>query len=254
MWGQVTGTSISAFGDCGANCNTVGSSFGGGPVFTGAQYSGSGTFSTTSYGFGTVWRAWSTWRHWFTNSAWVPTQSNSLPVSPPAHRCDEAIGIAGSIGCVYSEAKPTHAIGRSRYPKYARHIELAIAFGVPSTLSRTQISSQIDANRARACPSSRTPANGWSCDEYPFASTNEGAANPSYQYGRTFQILNWNSGLPPFICGINWLSTRQVGDSHGYSVCGVPLEENVGGGRDLGEFYRLNRVLHNDQFIVRVVA
>ena len=44
-----------------------------------------------------------------------------------------------------------------------------------------------------------------------------------HPYGRTFQILNWNSGYPPFVCGIGWLSPRQLGDSLGYSVCGIPL-------------------------------
>jgi hypothetical protein len=33
----------------------------------------------------------------------------------------------------------------------------------------------------------------------------------------------------------------------------IPLAENTGGGVDLGVFYATNRVLHNDQFAVRVV-
>jgi hypothetical protein len=182
---------------------------------------------------------------------WLIPVGPSATLTPPAHRCDEAIGIAGSVGCVYIQKTPLHEIGRTRYPKYARHIELSINFGLPSLLTRTQNPAQVAANRARACPQS--PANGWSCDEYPFASTHEGAANPSYQYGRTFQVINWNSGLPPFLCGISWLSVRTIGDRHGYSVCGIPLAENTGGGTDLGVFYVSNRVIHNDQFSVRVV-
>jgi hypothetical protein len=57
-----------------------------------------------------------------------------------------------------------------------------------------------------------------------------------HPYGRTFQILNWNNGNPPFYCGVNWVSTRRLGDSLGYSVCGIPLAENTGGGSDLQGF------------------
>jgi hypothetical protein len=118
-------------------------------------------------------------------------------------------------------------------------------------LTRTQDPAQNAANRAVTCP--QAPSNGWSCDEYPFASTHEGAANPSHPYGRTFQILNWSTGAPPFVCGIGWLSTRRIGDSLGYSVCGIPLDENRQGGTDLQVFYINNRVIHNDTFSVQVV-
>lgn len=252
MWGAVGNTYFIATAECAANCNFESSNFNSaGPILAGVTRSGSATLSTTSYGEGTVWRAWSTWAYWFRNPDWIIPVSNTLRVSAPDHRCDEAIGIRFSIGCVYSQVRPLHEIGRTRYRKYARHIELAINFGLPSILTRTQVSAQVAANRARACPQS--PANGWSCDEYPFASTHEGAANPIHPYGRTFQILNWNNGAEPFVCGVGWLSPRRTGDSLGYSICGIPLEENTGGGTDLGNFYIRNRVLHDDRFQVMVV-
>jgi hypothetical protein len=46
--------------------------------------------------------------------------------------------------------------------------------GVP--LQRTRTQADIDANRAKACPRSRTRPTGMSCDEYPFASTKQGAS------------------------------------------------------------------------------
>lgn len=254
MWGTVSGSSVFASAECGANCGLVGSGFDGGLILSGYQRGGTAQFSTTSYGLGTIWRAWSNWRWWFSNPGWLPTTSPSAVIAGPAHRCDEAVGILGSIGCVFDNVVPIHEIGRTRWPKYARHIELAINFGLPRVLTRTQISAQQEANRNIACPSSKTPANGWSCDEYPYASTKEGAANPMHPYGRTFQILNWNSGYPPFFCGIGWLNPRQLGDSLGYSVCGIPLEENRGSGTDLGLFYIDNRVLHDDRFEVKIVA
>jgi hypothetical protein len=251
-WGAVGGTSVNANGECGAgNCSMLGFSFNFGLATPGIQRHGRAQFATSSPGFGAVWLTASTWRWWFTNPAWTPTISNSLTITPPAHRCDQAVGPPGSVGCVFAEKRPTHEIASTRYPKYARHIQLAINFGLPSVLTRTRDEAQMAANRATACPQS--PTNGWSCDEYPFASTHEGAANPMHPYGRTFQILNWNSGYPPFYCGVNWVSTRRLGDSLGYSVCGIPLAENTGGGSDLAVFYFENRVLHNDQFVVRVV-
>jgi hypothetical protein len=249
-WGAVAGISVNADGECEANCSPLGFSFNFGPVTSGTQRQGRAQFTTSSQGIGSVWLAASTWRWWFTNPTWIPPITSSLTITPPAHRCDQAIGPPGSIGCVFAQKRPTHEIGRARYPKYARHIELAINFGLPSVLTRTRDEAQMAANRARACPQS--PTNGWSCDEYPFASTHEGAANPMHPYGRTFMILNWNSGYPPFYCGVNWVPTRKLGESLGYSVCGIPLEENTGGGSDLAVFYFENRVLHNDQFLVRV--
>jgi hypothetical protein len=251
-WGAVTGISVNANGECAAaNCTLLGFNFDLGTVMSGTQRSGRAVLRTESLGVGSVWLAASTWRWWFSKPSWIPPITDSLTITPPAHRCDQAIGIPGSVGCVYAEKRPTHEIGSTRYPKYARHIQLAINFGLPSVLTRTQDEAQRIANRARACPQS--PANGWSCDEYPFASTHEGAANPMHPYGRTFMILNWNSGYPPFYCGTNWVTPRAIGDSRGYSVCGIPPEENSGGGTDLGVFYVTNRVLHNDQFVVRVV-
>ncbi len=250
-WGAVAGTSLYAFPECQANCALLTAGFDYGPVSGGVQRSGRAIFRSSSYGVGSIWMAASIWGLQFANPAWLNPVGEMLYVASPAHRCDEAIGIPGSVGCVYIQKTPLHEIGSTRYPKYARHIQLAINFGLPSLLTRTQDPAVNAANRARACPQS--PANGWSCDEYPYASTYEGAANPSHQYGRTFQILNWNSGYPPFFCGVSWLSPRSNGDRHGYSVCGIPLAENTGGGVDLGVFYATNRVLQHDQFSVRVV-
>jgi hypothetical protein len=250
-WGAVSGTSVYAFAECEVSCGMIGGTFDFGPVNGGDVRDGRAIFETSSYGFGSVWQAASFWSWQFGNPAWANPVTGSATIYTPAHRCDEAIGTAGSIGCVYIQKRPLHEIYMSRFPKYARHIQLAINFGLPSVLTRTQIRAQNDANRAKACP--QAPANGWSCDEYPFASTQEGAANPMHPYGRTFQILNWNTGNPPFYCGVSWLVPRLLSDSRGYSVCGIPLEENVGGGTDLGVFYFANRVLHNDTFTVKVI-
>ncbi|WP_416956782.1 hypothetical protein [Streptomyces sp. Agncl-13] len=80
---------------------------------------------------------------------------------------------------------------------------------------------------------------GYSCDEYPFASSHEGAAsNPLL--GRTF---DW--------CQISTLTSRT---GPGWSACMIPAEENTAAGRDdLRVFYNENRVLEDDAFYVWIV-
>lgn len=89
-------------------------------------------------------------------------------------------------------------------------------------LHRTQIQSEIDANRRIACPSSRPS----SCDEWPMASTKEGAAYRPQE-----------PGIPQ-----DW-SWRQV-----------PEEANDSQGATMGNFYRNNRVIHGDAYWVRAIT
>jgi hypothetical protein len=82
--------------------------------------------------------------------------------------------------------------------------------------------SEIDRNRSastRFCQSPRP--NGFECDEYPFASTYEGAA--------TAVLKPWNG-----------------------SVRLIPADDNDKGGRALKDFYLNNRVLDDDAFFVTV--
>jgi hypothetical protein len=69
------------------------------------------------------------------------------PTRAPLRPGDRA---PGSIGCVFAQKRPTHEIGSLRYPKYARHIQLAINFGLPSVLTRTRDEAQMALNRATA--------------------------------------------------------------------------------------------------------
>jgi hypothetical protein len=108
-----------------------------------------------------------------------------------------------------------------------------------------------EANRNVACPTGPSyprPA-GFTCDEYPFASTYQGAA--AQPYGRQFIIIALNAGTP-FSCQVPWLSRRLAGDSGGYSACMIPAAENSLGGSDLQAFYIDNRVIELDTFSVKV--
>ncbi len=74
-----------------------------------------------------------------------------------------------------------------------------------------------------------------SCDEYPFASANEGARSGGT--GRTFSF-----------CSIKDNNLQIGASGPGYSVCLIPREENSRAGALLGWFFSKNRVMDGDAF------
>lgn len=236
---------------CGSNCRLVSWIYtSSAPLFVpGTTVRGQAVFDST-YVSPQKWYSQSRISWKFTNPVAYPRESNSLDDGPPAHRCDDVLN-GYRWGCVYDLFRPTHEIGSLRYPTYARHIGLAHNFGMTKILTRTQNDALRAANRAIACPESWPRPDGKSCDEYPYASTYEGAANQSY--GRTFLILGGiNGGGNEFLCYVP-LPKRQQGETGGYSSCMINANDNSGGGSDLGVFYLDNRVIDGDQFEVRVV-
>ncbi len=213
--------------------------------------------STTAYFSsppgGYKWNAHAGMRYWFANAAWVNPTTNPSITAPAVHRCDDALP-GYPKGCVYDSVRPVHDVLTYRYPAYARHLQLAINhFKMRSVLTRTQNETLIDNNYKTACPPGypkpTTPGT-WSCDEYPFKSTYNGAY--SQPYGRNIFLFSWNSAYE-FNCNASWLPSRAATDSGGYSVCIIPLAENSLGGADLGAFYYKSRVLDGDDFQVRVI-
>lgn len=84
-----------------------------------------------------------------------------------------------------------------------------------------------------------------SCDEYPFASTLEGAKTSGYQdFPRT-----------AYWCHIP-TSPLESGSSIGFSHCMINDQQNRNGGSKLGTFYGANkggnRVLAGDKFYVKI--
>ncbi|MFD7554610.1 NucA/NucB deoxyribonuclease domain-containing protein [Streptomyces sp. NPDC059835] len=75
------------------------------------------------------------------------------------------------------------------------------------------------ANRTSACPAFRKRAQGQSCDEYPFARTNQGASKS---------------------------------DRHDWGWAWVPISEENSQARCLSAFYQAQRVLNGDKFWVEV--
>jgi hypothetical protein len=247
----ILNTTISAVPLCGSGCvGPAGSTFPQGARFntvTG-QVAGAAAFGVLGLGANSLVFSSSQWSWTFSNPA-AAMPSPPTRIVSAEHRCDSKLP-GESDGCAYTLVTPQLVIPTAKYPKYATHIRLALGSGLPSRLTRTTTDSVIDRNRATACPAS-IPRGGASCDEYPFASTFEGAA--SQPYGRQFLIVDLNGSFF-FGCGIpfNLVPKRLPGDSGGYSVCLIPGSENSLGGSDLRLFYLDNRVIEFDTFDVIV--
>jgi hypothetical protein len=153
----------------------------------------------------------------------VPLLAGRL-VENATPRCDTIITRRG--GCVFPDYKPTltYSLSDPRVTFTAMHIQRAEAAGQPGApggraLTRTMNRTKINRNRYLACGNFKKTTPNGSCDEYPFASTEQGQAF---------------TGLKA--------STEQV-----------PLPDNVAAGRDLGVFYLVNRVIRGDPFYVGIV-
>ncbi|MFF4187640.1 NucA/NucB deoxyribonuclease domain-containing protein [Streptomyces sp. NPDC001691] len=143
-------------------------------------------------------------------------------------RCDNTprMSPAAAGGCVYPDYTPTYDISvTGPFDQVAWHIDWAQHNlknhwgwqGHGPALTRTMDQALIRANRRTACPSSIPRPPGKSCDEYPFASTHQGA-----------------SVNPDFSCHM------------------VPAAQNRLEGRARQSWYNTNRLLENDKFWVNV--
>jgi len=107
----------------------------------------------------------------------------SFPVTlrvNPRPRCDTKL--TARQACVFGSFRPTVRYSRAALPEIAAHIARAVAAGRPGALHRAR--SGIAARRRAACPPAvvkrfRRARPDGSCDEYPFASTEEGGAGAS---------------------------------------------------------------------------
>jgi len=252
--GAEPGTEIAGAGGCGelsGSCALVISNFPPQP-FAEAGYSiGQAVFTTTLSDRGTTATAATVFAYDIVHPGWVP--SVTVADAPPTVRCDRALPDDDSIGCVYPGFLPAHQYARNgEFPELARHVGDAQASGLPGgypqgpPLTRLTDRTKEDRNRYRACkPSSdggypRPPTK--SCDEYPMASTYEGAWTQSPQGpARTF---DW--------CGIN--EPRDTGNQ-GYSVCMIDAYQNSVGGSDLNvATYKNMRVIDGDKFYVQITG
>ncbi len=123
----------------------------------------------------------------------APYTPVSVDLGPKLNvRCDNTprMSPVADGGCVHPDYTPTYGISvTGPYDQVAWHILWAQRNlthhwgwqGHGPELTRTMNRSLIRANRRTACPSSIPRPSGKSCDEYPFASTHQGASvNPDF--------------------------------------------------------------------------
>lgn len=156
----------------------------------------------------------------FTKAGATPSNTISLPVPPV--RCDNALPGTSKPGCVMPYIPELAYAKAGEYPELAKHIQdaqntrnLPGKHGTTRYLTRLTDKTKIKANRNTSCPSSLERPAGKQCDEYPFASTWQGA---------------------------------KTGGS--YSRRMIDAKQNEGGGRALGSFYLYNRIIEKDRFLV----
>lgn len=153
--------------------------------------------------------------------------------NPTSPRCDSGVALKGTVGCVLTGWVSTVAYSKSStaHGQVAKHIAGALAWGISSIMTKAD-GATTTANRAKACPSA-VKNGSWSCDEFPFASSNQGAAA-----GGPMMI-------PP---GCNAATVHPLNPT--WSRCWVSLAQNNSAGGTLTAMYTKDRVLGGDKFKV----
>lgn len=125
--------------------------------------------------------------------SWDPITLTSTQYTSPDFRCDSNVAVSGSAGCIVPGFTPD--VDMSSLPDITQNILAVWAkstmeygnYGLGNPLTRD--TALRAANRAVACPSSVTSQapSGTSCDEYPFARTDQGASQvPASEWGYAF--------------------------------------------------------------------
>jgi hypothetical protein len=242
--GDVAGLTVQGSASCTSACRIRSSSFPSQAAPINTYPSGEAYFDTTVTAGGRGSSA-TTWSFFFTKPNTTP--SATATITAPTVRCDQALpGRATSVGCIFPGYIPTMVYSRSgAYPELARHIGDAQASGLPGAYptgtptTRLTDSTKQQANRNLACPSSLPRPAGKSCDEYPYASTYQGASTG----GGTARTFPWCSIAGPSGTGPT-----------GYSRCMINDTQNTNGGSELGTFYNDNRVLDADPFRTAIIS
>jgi hypothetical protein len=238
--GDVSGLTIQGSASCSGSCSLDSVDFAPQSALSGMP-GGTAFFDSTSTDPGAVGTATTTMSWWFTKPGVVPTQT--VTSNPPQVRCDNNTPGLGP-GCVFPGYMPVMTYSLSGpYPQLAQHISDAQSSGLPGAypsgqpLSRLTDDTLQSLNRGTACPDSYPRPDSFSCDEYPFASTWQGA----WTGGGDPRTFDWCQVSPP--------QPWSTGSS-GYSVCMIDAYQNSAGGGALGAFYNSNRVMDGDQFQV----
>ncbi|MEU8993130.1 NucA/NucB deoxyribonuclease domain-containing protein [Streptomyces sp. NPDC048558] len=222
--GAARGSSANGKGTCAGKCKVTESKFPSQPMSTSKEPVGQffldTTIKTSPKGQKGEGQASAVWR--FTNPGWAGP-SNSITLPTPPVRCDNALPGTSKAGCVMPYIPQMVYAKNGEFPELAKHIEYAQntknlpgKHGTTRYLTRLTNKEKIKENRNTACPSSLERPPGKQCDEYPFASTWQGAKTGGGNFSR--RMINGT--------------------------------QNEDGGRALSRFYLYNRILEKDRFLV----
>jgi hypothetical protein len=186
----------------------------------------------------------------------VPLLHPATWSTPDDIRCDNQLAPRG-VGCVVPDYIPDLPLSVATYGAAAMNVSYGEDFlpGTPGLTTTTPLTrgnpalSQV--NPDAICDSTFTPLNGIvptdSCDEYPFASSEQGGGNLGYTGAACLDIIPYNNAgtwEPLFL-------NTYTGDQHclrGH----VPLALNTAVGSALGAFYTTQRMLQGDPCTVSI--
>lgn len=248
-WGQGAGWTVHAEHDaemwgCGDSCEITEWSFDGGLATETSVHSGVAYYEA-EIDPGEYDTSWSgNWAFWFTRAG---VRSTTAWTRETTVRCDDVLPGSTVVGCVIPNYPGYIDVKQIDAPTYRQHLANAIASGLPggqsNPLHRLTDPVLIAQNRTKACPTGvawlpRPP--GYECDEYPFASSYEGAFTGGGD-ARTFDTCQVTlQGLP---------SEGSVG----YSICMILAGDNSLGGSQLATEHREQRIIDGDPFWLDVM-
>lgn len=252
-WGEISGTTVGGTAECTGACTLVSSDFPLQPVALDTCPGGEAYLRTTATASGSIGYMNGVFKYRFFNPNWTGSggATNEIVTDYPTVRCDNAVPGTTIAGCVYPDWAGYYSYSLSGpYTELAQHIRDAQQSGLPGAypgtgpnstpLTRLIDSTKQAANRSLACPSSWPRPTGKSCDEYPMASTHQGASTG----GGTGRTFSW--------CSISALPTGVTGPT-GWSSCMIDANHNSLGGSDMDTFlYRDQRILDSDPFFIYI--
>lgn len=145
---------------------------------------------------------------WYLTSTHPRTNPVEWQSLDHAYRCDNSLN-GVRAGCVIAGSVPVMTLNGGLQNGWVQHVLRALNSGLPGgsasdPLTRTTNTAISAANGATACPPAKTwmkRPDGYSCDEYPYRSTLQGAASASGVAGcpRTFPgcLTNDSAGFGP---------------------------------------------------------
>lgn len=188
----------------------------------------------------------------FKNGSTVSAPSLNTPII----RCDNDPEMRGFYGCAYYQAPPIldYTTKPGALTSFKSHVLRAQQSGLPGAPGGAPLNRvyppTIALNRSGACGGVTGPRDTVSCDEYPFASSDQGGrvGGPYSGPPRTYDGCQ-----VPLVPGMAKLSSP-VGyyNDRGHSVCLIPISENNRAGTFLSWFYTKSRVVSGDPYFVKV--